>query len=475
MHKYIQNITKKYIFLKKAGIFTILSVNNCIFTYNGYMAEISMNNKSVFGFSFVAALFLFACSETGGGNTPGGGSSSGSTGGGGGNSSNGNSQGETIGHHSVLPSNINEGKVRELYDSWMSTYYITFEDDPQISNPTLAAEGAEGTARIKSRYGSCTTAGECTASEAIGYGMILSSLMEDWERFNKLLAYSKVFRIKGTALMTWDVADFRSGSGGSATDADIDILASLFIAYEKTKNQNYLNDALEIGASIHEFEVDGNTKLVLPAMKNERMGNGTLYNISYISLAALKMLAIYDNERDWNSVLDTNISYMERVQNAGDGLWPDWSNANGAPANPDNGSSNQLTASDGTKLMSHEAYYKETPRIPWRIAWYYHWFGDERAKAMLDKGMDFLHGKGVSSYQDLKDFYSYTGGKQSSTNAGPIRYASLCALGMGSSQNSEWLNSCNERVLNSIFQPAIGDYYGNSLRLIYLMLFNGKF
>jgi len=390
--------------------------------------------------------------------------------------------GNDIGSYAVLPSNINKQRVKEMYASWMGTYYITYEQDEAAGsfNPQLVPDEAKGTARIKSRYGnSCSAAGECTASEAIGYGMILASLMEDWGRFDKLLAYSKAFRIIGTALMAWDILDFRSGSGGSATDADIDIAASLFIAYERTKNQNYLNDAIEIGASIYDFEVDQNTKLILPAMKGETMGNGQLYNISYISLSALGMLAKYDKNRNWDAVLEANLSYMGRVQNAGDGLWPDWSAANGEPTNPNNGSSQNLTASQasgGGTVPSYAAYYKETPRIPWRIAWYYHWFNNPRAKAMLDKGMVFLlQTKGLQNSEGIKDFYSFTGGKESGNSASIIRWASLCALGMGDSQNLDWLNSCNQRILSSNFTTSISDYYRNSLQLIYAMLLNGEF
>jgi len=401
-------------------------------------------------------------------------------------SSNGNNNGggdPQGGPYAVLPSNMNKQKVQEMYNSWMNTYYITFEQDAGSGsfNPDFAPDEAKGTARIKSKYNTCSTKGECTASEAMGYGMILASLMEDWERYGKLLAYSKVFRISGTALMMWDISDFRSGSGGSATDADIDICASLFIAYEKTKKQAYLDDAIEIGKSIYEFEVDRNTKLILPAMNNEAMGNGQLYNISYLSLPALGMLAKHDrgNGRDWDAVLEANIAYMERVQNGGDGLWPDWSNASGEPANPGNGTSNNLTASaasGGGTVPSHAAYYKETPRIPWRIAWYYHWFGNQRAKTMLDKGMYFLRNtKGVQNSEGIKDFYSYTGGKESGSPASVIRWASLCALGMGSQENLDWLNSCNERIFRENFTTAVSDYYRNSLHLIYAMLFNGKF
>ncbi len=434
-----------------------------------------MKNKP---FLLLCFAILFACSESPnneGGKNSNGGIPSSSSGG----------DNENPGAYAVLPSNPDVQRIKDMYDSWISTYYITYEEDTANEWYEQFIEEARGTARIKSRYtgsvNTCNaTSGHCTASEAVGYGMILTSLMEDWERFDKLLAFSKLFRVEnGAALMAWDVRGFRRAVGGSATDADIDILASLFIAYEKTGNQSYLNDALEIGASIYEWEVDGNTRLIMPAMKSETMGNGTLYNISYISLPAIKMLAIHDNGngRDWNSVLNANLSYMETVQNAGDGLWPDWSNANGAYTNPGNDSHNDLTPSDNSgTIPSYAAYYKEAPRIPWRIAWYYHWFGDERAKAMLDKGMAFLSSKGVTTSTEIKDFYSYTGGKQGASEGTVIRFASLCALGMGSSGNSEWLNSCNNRLLyETPFTTAVGDYYRNSLQLIYAMLFNGKF
>jgi hypothetical protein len=416
--------------------------------------------------SVSAAFFLFACDS--GGNTytppnpPGGG--------GGGDIE--------IGAHAVLPGNINAGKVQEMYNTWIGTYYTTYEADLASGVFSDAPDAAKGSARIKATYGGSSPNGNSTCSEAIGYGMVLTSLMGDWEKFDKLLAYSKAWRYKihgnQTALMKWDVTSFNSAQGGSATDADIDIMAALFIAYERTKDNKYLNEALEIGASIYDYEIDASMRLVLPATSIETMGNGSLYNISYISLPALGMLKKYDANRDWGAVLEANLSYMERVQNAGDGLWPDWSDANGTPVNPNNGSNSTLTASDGSRVNSFEAYNKEAVRIPWRIAWYYHWFGDQRAKAMLDKGMAFLRGKGASSPDDLKSFYSYAGGKAGNTNAGAREWASLCALGMGSSNNQGWLNACNEKVLGW-FNPEVSTYYSSSLQVIYAMLFNGKF
>jgi hypothetical protein len=419
--------------------------------------------------------------------------------GGGSSSSNGN-PGGNIGAHATLASNKNLDRVREMYDSWINTYYVTFENDTQKGSSPVA--GAEGTARIRATYNTFKE-GAQTCSEAIGYGMILTSLMGDWERFDKLLAYSKLFSYPETKLMRWSIANGFSGAAqGPATDADIDILASLIIAYRKTNSKHYLDDAIEIGASLYEHAI-GDTKLLLPAVSKDGIFNGTtskahFYNISYMSLAAIKALADYDKERNWNEILEANLSYMERVQNAGDGLWPDWSGADGVPINPCNGSNACLsettpagsppptsvgkctgsTNKECSILNSYESYYKETPRIPWRIAWYYHWYGDPRAKAMLDKGMSFLQGKGISVNSDfeksIKEFYSYQGNRQGLSYDDRIIF-SLCALGMGSSANQEWLNKCNNRAINGDYTIHITTYYPTSLQLIYAMLFNGMF
>jgi len=46
---------------------------------------------------------------------------------------------------------------------------------------------------------------------------------------------------------------------------------------------------------------------------------------------------------------------------------------------------------------------------------------------------------------------------------------------MGSQENLDWLNSCNQRILSNNITTSVSDYYRNSLQLIYSMLLNGKF
>jgi hypothetical protein len=411
--------------------------------------------------------------------------------GGGSSSSNGNAGG--IGAHATLAENkdANKSKIQEMYNTWINTYYVEYENDTQKGSSPNANAG--GTARIKAAFNNVND-GSRTCSEAIGYGMILTSLMGDWEKFDKLHRYSKLYHYNDMKLMRWNVLGFSGGTGGAATDADIDIMASLIIAYKKTGENRYLNDAKEIGTSLYDYAI-GDTKLLLPAVKTESWINdgkgGKFLNISYMSLAAIKALA--DEDPKWNEVLEASISYMQNVQNGGDGLWPDWSDVNGAPINPCNGSNDCLENGSLTErgrcsvnnrecdagLNSYEAYYKETPRIPWRIAWYYHWYGDTRAQAMLNRGMGFLQNKGINSSNfatNTKHFYSYQNNKEG-TRTKSIIYLSLCALGMGSSANQDWVNSCSDKAI-TIYDtniPALSSYYDSSLQLIYAMLFNGVF
>jgi hypothetical protein len=385
-----------------------------------------------------------------------------------------------------------------MYNTWISTYYVEYENDTQKGSSPNANAG--GTARIKAALDGVLD-GSLTCSEAIGYGMILTSLMEDWGKFDKLNRYSKLYHYNNMKLMRWKVTGFSSATGGSATDADIDIMASLIIAYKKTGENRYLSDAKEIGTSLYDYAI-GDTKLLLPAVKTEswiKDGNGgNFLNISYMSLAAIKVLADEDPSRDWNAVLEASITYMQKVQNDGDGLWPDWSDVNGAPINPCN-SSNECLSETATNVPknskgrctrtdqecdpsvsygvnSFAAYYKETPRIPWRIAWYYHWYRDNRAKDMLNRGMSFLQNKGINSSNfstSTKNFYSYQGNKEGNRVNSQV-YLSLCALGMGNSANQDWVNSCGDKAVTG-YVTYVSNYYPSSLRLIYAMLFNGMF
>jgi endo-1,4-beta-D-glucanase Y len=390
-----------------------------------------------------------------------------------------NSGNVNIGSHLSLPSNANIPIIGERYETWMSKYYVTYEEEASSITENQKKEGLEGSARIK------WSPASQTVSEGIGYGMLLAALNKDKGRFDRLWKYSKAYRMGGSEsinLMNWNIDGFKKFilGPGSASDADIDILASLIIMYEKLGVQDYLNDAIAIGKSMWDKELGTdsyNNRLLLPAVNTSSWSGRSVkntINISYISLAAIKLLAIYDTERNWNSVLEANIAYMQRVQNAGNGLWPDWSDPDsGEPVHPGNSSCTAITASDASSNSTCFVYNKESVRIPWRVAWYYHWFGDSRAKEMLDKAHAFVASKTNSNPNSIKAWYGYNDGKEPSGNGGVTMWTSLCATGLASLANSVWNEACNQKFLSQ--DVSGGSYYSDSLYMLYLMLFNGGF
>jgi endo-1,4-beta-D-glucanase Y len=389
------------------------------------------------------------------------------------NGGSGGSGGATIGSHAAMPSNQNPDQVRQRYNEWMAAYYVDGASDPEVEGmEAFLATDPSDKARIE-----WTDQPGYTVSEGMGYGMLFTALMGDFDKFDKLWRYQQAWRIPETGLMRWKIRNYMGPDDmvGPATDADIDVLAALLIAYEKSKKQEYLDDALFVAGSIYDLELSSG-KLFLPAYTrdNSDMDDGHLYNISYMSVAAMKMLASYDRDHDWNAVLSANLTYMKQVQDAGDGLWPDWSNQAGAPIDPENNSAKELSGKNG-KTWSYAAFQKEAVRIPWRMAWYYAWYGDSEAKAMLNKANVFLEGvkkADVTPDAAYRNWYGYDDGNFASGIAGVHMWASYCATAMGG-DNQAWLDSCNATLLEQDI-PVKG-YYPASLQLMYLMLFNGIF
>lgn len=420
--------------------------------------------KTIF-FTLVAMSFFVACTYPSSNN---GNQDSSSSFGGDSNSSGGVNNKSNL----VLPSGANKNAANSLYNSWKSRYYVTVEDeiasgivDQGIIKYNFI--GQEGFARIRFDKGSgCEPEGICTVSEGIGYGMLIAYFQDDRDAFNRLWAYSRQYLVSSSnAIMNWKIYSFREGplSSGSATDADFDIATALYLGYLKWNDENMLNDAKATIKGIWETEIEQSNKLIIPG--NQGWAGRDEYNPSYFSPVALRIFAKIDNSHDWNSVLNAGYTWMEKISANGN-LTPDWVDASGAPKKPNTGVANS----------TYNRYYLESVRVPWRLVWDYAWYGDDRAKTILRRFADFVTADSNGDPSKIRQQYNYVGGSTNATfdiDKTMAQKASLCSVGLVSSDYAGWLNSCLPIINNTPIQNF--NYFHHILQVMYAQMLNGTY
>lgn len=396
-----------------------------------------------------------------------------------------------------LASIANPNAPVALYPAWKQFHYVTIEDESvyyadMASDFTYVFSAFPLAGRViwsaQSSNNQCKTdvsgvmkARACTVSEGIGYGMLIACFQNDVETFNRLWNYSRGFRVNNKQnLMPWITKSFSFDvlDNSSATDADLDIAASLIIMSLKTGNQEYLADALVIAKAIWDEEIDPTTLTIMSgntSMWNGRNGAIT-YNLSYFSPVAIRLFAAYDTDasHNWTGVLNNMYSYMQQMQAAGTGVFPDWSLANLTSVNPPNGAAG--TEKSG---FTYHSFNKESVRIPWRIAWDYYWYKDERALSVLTILNNFIVGKsgGDPSSKALAVNYSWNlaeGADVTRNTAVPTQWlAAWCATGVGT--NSAWLEACTSLVNQKTLSNSTTSYFSDILLMLYSELLNGLF
>jgi len=399
--------------------------------------------------------------------------------------------------YGILPAGADMNTALTWYSLWKATYYKTYLEEaaryPVLANDWSLIFGkytAAGMfpARIVWDTSSdsycvideCTDSYKrrgCTVSEGIGYGMLLTLFAGDFEAYNSLWYYNRGYReYQGVNnLMPWRTGTYSYESLGSnanassATDADLDIATSLVLAYFMTGGVEYLNDAILVMTSIWDAEISP-TYMIYSGNTPTWKGANAAYNLSYFSPIALKLFALVDKNHDWTGVLNKMYEYMIAVQNAGTGVFPDWSDANGNPIDPDNGSA----------AKTYWRFHHEAVRIPWRIAWDYFWTQDPRAQQVLNGLNAFIVNKTGGDPAKLPEtagsyMYSAVKTMPDSTLKNPKLqiqwHGAWCLTGMGG--NQAWLDAC----VPSFNQNTISgfSYFPHILATMYSELLNGLF
>jgi len=326
---------------------------------------------------------------------------------------------------------ISETLVQRAYLDWKSRFYKSCD------NGTVYV--------LKDDY----TGSKEVVSEGIGYGMLLSVAIGDREVFDGLWKYYGEHR-NGNGVMNWRQAVCGGQTGGNgASDADLDSALGLLLA--DSRWGGYTDDARSLIAAIGTNETqqcDNGQTILKPGDQFGGCGNGTV-NPSYFSPGHYRLFARLQTDRAdfWNKLAGDTYTMLRGMQQAKDGLIPDWGFGDGRSESGDRGQ-----------------FGYEAVRNPWRVSLDYAWSGNADAKGFLQRMSQTVDARGgIKAMADADDFED----KRNSAFLGSL---SLSGTAVDAAKLDgyvrEWLayDSLDDRW-----------YYQATLRVLFLMAGGGFF
>lgn len=342
---------------------------------------------------------------------------------------------------------VNAATIQSVYSVWKTDYYTENGDKARIMWADPAASG------------NCDpNTANCTVSEGIGYGMLITVFMDNSTNntqpmFDKLWNYYSS-NTDGKGLMNWKINGFNGTvASGAATDADLDVALALCMAYKQWGTQKYKDNAISVLGKIWSSEVGSN--VFLP----DDQGTGNLFNPSYFAVGAARVFAQVDASHNWGSVADGCLSKLASIQaKYSTGLVPDWVDG-GNNALDHNGSGNNKFGYDAV-------------RTPWRVGLDYLWFGNANSKTFLSKIATWIKGATANPAgikMDYKLDGTYTG---NNTNA--VYLGAFTIPVTVNETDTLWIRMGATRMANSIGTDHMS-YYNDCWRLLYLLTLSGNF
>lgn len=225
------------------------------------------------------------------------------------------------------------------------------------------------------------SANQVTTSEGQSYAMLRAAWLGDQASFNTVWSWTQKHLKREDKLFAWKWGQRSDGVWGildkaAATDADQDIAYALLIGADKWKRKELRDDAVAILHDIWSKELVqiGGRRYVTasdsaPGEKEPKL------NPSYFSPYEYREFARVDPQHDWAELIDTSYDVLQKSSQMHVlKIPPDWCN---------------IRKTDGAIVLSKDTYESDysydAMRTPWRVALDYKWFGEKRARALLEQ------------------------------------------------------------------------------------------
>lgn len=399
----------------------------------------------------------------------------------------------------LLPNNtaISATELNTIYNRFVDNYIVDAG-----TNMARVKWGAGGALRDGS--GNVSKDAYATASEGMGYGMLITAYGDDQTHFDKLYNfYKKALNNNPGALMPWlvwsnaspvtnnicygDAGCNGAGGGGPATDGDIDIAMALFVASDKWGDTviDYRGEAIEIINEIHDNWLhwcadDGGTWVVKPfegSFDPCKSAIDPSYSIPaffrfFAEVAALDENVKNENDR-WNSAARDLYAKLLDRQKAGPNkdktYVPDWLSLNGSATG------------------RSEVYASDASRIPWRVTMDYAWYGTSEAinwnRRLIN---DLVNNANNGELSGIKSNISITTGNSTGYDgrsfSGGFTVAAMLYDWYPDNANTYTTHWVNETINGSLawnigpngYENANNDYYGMALSALYALTLTGN-
>lgn len=321
-----------------------------------------------------------------------------------------------------------------------------------------------------------------TVSEAHGYGMIIAALMAGYDPqaktvFDGLYNYYKDHPSdRNPALMAWlQHEDCRTPAGeeGTATDGDMDIAYALLLAdaqWGSAGGIDYFKKALQVIDAIMNVEINPENSIIMfgswVSSDNPRYYYGT--RSSDFMMHHLKVYQEATGDVRWTQTIDATYTLTEDIQRKytwGTGLLPDFiEKTDGAPKPA--GSYYLEGTFDG-------CYYYNACRAPWRIGTDYLMSGDDRAFAAVNTITAWMRSRTRENPENIRAGYRLCGANIWGNAYTDLAFtAPLGVAAMMDEPHQSWLNDIWDSVVRTSLSE--GDYYGNTLKLISMLVMSGN-
>jgi endo-1,4-beta-D-glucanase Y len=287
---------------------------------------------------------------------------------------------------------------------------------------------------------------------------------------------------KSQHLMTWSVLkgcltnhekNGDDNDNTSATDGDLDIALSLFMADTQWGSQgaiNYREEGIKRAKAILEFEINKGKHTILLGDANNA-GDEDYFDIrsSDFMPAHLKVFNHYYPNDEWKHVIDESYkiySYIQAKYSPKAGLIPDFIvfTANKfMPAKP----KYLESRFDGD-------YYYNACRVPLRVAVDYLLNNDQRARNMLNPLAEWIQEKTKNNVGNINAGYFLTG--EAIPNHKYTTPAFVCPFAIGSmlnDDNQDWVNDCWDYIGD--FEVKDYQYFDNTIQMLSLIILSGNY